>query len=90
MANRTTLVQVRVPEGDARQLDADAHLLGLRNRSEAVREGLRLLHHHARDAELLQEYDHFYGAGAEAPVSELTALGDQIAAETMAADDAHR
>lgn len=85
-----TLVQARLPDGDARRLDADADALGLANRSEAVREGLRLLHRHARHATLTREYDTFYGADTPAPVSDVTAIGDQIAAEVLDTDPAAR
>lgn len=84
------LVQARVSAADARQLDLDAHALGLANRSEAVREGLRLLHRHARHAALADDYDTFYGVGYQAPVSDVTAVGDQIAAEAMASGSAGR
>lgn len=80
----TTLVQARVPETDAHQLDDDARALGLANRSEAVREAMRLLHHKARQAALARDYDTFYGTDTEAPVSDVTAVGDQTAAEAIA------
>lgn len=85
MTNRMTVVQARMSEADARQLDADASVLGLANRSEALREGLRLLHRRARHAALARDYDDFYGTGSEPPVSDVTAIGDQIGAETIAA-----
>lgn len=78
----TTLVQARLSAGHARQVDQDLASLGLKNRSEAVREGLRLLHRQAAHATLADEYDAFYG-DAPAPVSEVTAQGAEIAAETM-------
>jgi Arc/MetJ-type ribon-helix-helix transcriptional regulator len=78
-----TLVQARVSRADAQRLDDDAGELGLASRSEAVREGLRLLHRRARDAALAREYDEFYGG--EAPLSDVTAAGDHIAAGTIAA-----
>lgn len=78
-----TIVQARLSEHDARQVDQDAQALGLRNRSEAVRAGLRLLHRKAAHAALGREYDEFYGAGTEAPVSDVTNIGDQLAAEMM-------
>jgi Arc/MetJ-type ribon-helix-helix transcriptional regulator len=84
MTERMTLVQARVSEADARRLDVDANELGLQNRSEAVREGLRLLHRRARQAALAHDYDDFYGADVQVPVSELSAIGDQIAAVTVA------
>ena len=77
-----TLVQARVPEKHARQIDQDIAALGLKNRSDAVREGLRLLHRHAAHAALAREYDEFYGE-YEAPVSDVTAIGDQLAVESM-------
>ncbi|MGH3384099.1 MAG: ribbon-helix-helix domain-containing protein [Nocardioidaceae bacterium] len=84
MTNRATvLVQARVPDAAAHQLDDDARALGLANRSEAVREAMRLLHHKARQAALARDYDTFYGTDTEAPVSDVTAVGDQIAAEAI-------
>ena len=71
------------------QLDADLVTLGLRTRSDAIREGLRLLHREARQAALAQEYDLFYGT-AEAPVSDVAAVGDRVAAEAMRLVDANR
>ncbi len=85
MTERMTLVQARVSATDAKQVDEDITTLGLANRSEAVREGLRLLHRRAAHVALAREYDTFYG-GAEAPTSATTALGDQIAVETMTTD----
>lgn len=79
----TTLVQARVPRDEARQLDRDAAVLGLASRSEAVREGLRLLHRRARDAALAASYDDFY-RGREAPPGDLAQVGDEVAAETVA------
>lgn len=84
MTNETVL-QAKVSEGDARQVDQDLDTLGLKNRSEAVREGLRLLHRQAARAKLSREYRDFYGDGL-APVSDVTAQGAEIAAETMAAE----
>lgn len=77
------MIQARVPDTVARQADEDAALLGLANRSAAVREGLRLLHRRARERALAQDYDDFYHGGA-APLSEVTAIGDQVAADTIA------
>lgn len=77
-----TLIQARVPENHAQQIDEDIATLGLRNRSDAVREALRLLHQRAAHVALAREYDEFYGE-REAPVSEVTAIGDQLAAESM-------
>lgn len=86
MTERMTLVQARLAEDAARQLDADAQVLGLANRSEAIRAGLRLLHRRARQAALVRDYDNFYGAAVQAPVSDVSAVGDQIAAETLTSD----
>lgn len=89
MINRMTtpeIVQARLTPEDAAQLDDDRRVLGLATRSDAVREGLRLLHKTARYAALAQEYDDFYGAGAQAPMGAIAAYGDQVAAETMAAN----
>lgn len=58
-------------------------MLGLANRSAAVREGLRLLHRRARELALAQDYDSFY-QGSAAPLSEVTAAGDEVAASTIA------
>jgi hypothetical protein len=77
------VIQARVDAAEARRLDDDLRVLGLGSRSDAIREGLRLLHRVARDAALAREYDQFYG-GAEAPVSDVAAIGDQIAAEVIA------
>ncbi len=78
------IVQARLTAADAMQLDDDRKVLGLATRSDAVREGLRLLHKAARYAALAQEYDDFYGAGAQAPMGAIAAYGDQVAAETVA------
>lgn len=78
-----TIVQTRMAPEDVEQLDVDRKVLGLQTRSDAVREGLRLLHKQARYASLSQNYDDFYGAGEEAPLNDLAAAGDQIAAEAM-------
>lgn len=86
MTERTTLVQARLSEHDTRQVDHDAAVLGLRNRSEALREGLRLLHQRASHADLARDYDAFYGTSG-APTSDITAAGDQVAAEGMNTDD---
>jgi Arc/MetJ-type ribon-helix-helix transcriptional regulator len=82
MTDNTTVVQARVPSGVARQADEDAALLGLPNRSAAVREGLRLLHRRARELALARDYDDFY-QGEPAPLGEVAAVGDQVAAETI-------
>ena len=78
-----TVIQARVPAAIARQADEDAALLGLPNRSAAVREGLRLLHRRARERAVAQDYDDFYH-GTAAPPSDLTAIGEQVAATTIA------
>ncbi len=44
----------------------------MENTSEALREGISLLHRKAEQARLAQSYDDFYG-GAPAPMSEATA-----------------
>ncbi|MDQ1307643.1 MAG: hypothetical protein QG671_3476 [Actinomycetota bacterium] len=88
MMNRMTqpeIVQARLTPEDAMRLDDDRKILGLATRSDAVREGLRLLHKTARHAALAQEYDDFYGAGAQAPMGTIAAYGDQVAAESMVA-----
>lgn len=89
MTEQMTLMQARLSEKHARQVDQDIATLGLRSRSEAVREGLKLLHRQAAHAALAREYDDFYG-NAEAPVSDVTAIGDEVAVEAMSADDAGR
>lgn len=81
------IVQARLSHEDANKLDADRQVLGLRTRSDAIREGLRLLHRKARQVALGREYDTFYGAGGQAPVSDIAAAGDAIAAETMSIED---
>lgn len=78
------IVQARLSPEDAMRLDADRKVLGLATRSDAVREGLRLLHKTARYAALAQEYDDFYGAGTQAPMGAIAAYGDQVAAEAIA------
>lgn len=86
MMNRMTqpeIVQARLTLEDAAQLDQDRQVLGLATRSEAVREGLRLLHKTARYAALAKDYDDFYGAGAQAPVGAVAAYGDRVAADAM-------
>lgn len=63
--------------------DRDMDTLGLRSRSEAVREGLRLLHKQAEQDALAREYDNFYGEGQEAPPTDMTTVGDQLAADVI-------
>ena len=40
-----------------------------------------------REAELAAEYDAYYGVGGEAPMTDVTAIGDRVAAEAMTAED---
>jgi hypothetical protein len=49
------------------------------SRGAVGREGLRLLHRRARERAPAQDYDDFY-RGATAPVSDVTAIGEQVAA----------
>ncbi len=79
----TTLVQARLTSQRVRQIDQDMATLGLRTRSEAVREGLRLLHKQAQQDALAREYDNFYGSHHTAPLTEMTTLGDQLAADAI-------
>lgn len=65
-------MQARVPNEMAAEVSADAAILGLDGASEAIREGLRLLHRKAQLVKVAAEYDEFYG-GEPAPVSEATA-----------------
>lgn len=83
MTVRMTLVQARVPVRDVDQLDSDLAELGLASRSEALREGLRLVHCQAEQSALARDYDEFYGQGQEAPISDVAAIGDQVAANTL-------
>ena len=80
------IVQTRMSSDAVEQLDADRTVLGLQTRSAAIREGLRLLHKRARNAKLGQDYDEFYGTDVDVPVSDLAAVGDQIAADAISAD----
>lgn len=66
------MVQARVSEAEAAMVQADAAQLGLEGTSEAVREGLVLLHRRAQLVALAQSYDDFYG-GEPAPLSDVTA-----------------
>src|SRR5689334_20794942 len=68
----TVTMQARVDAGFARELEADAAVLGLRSASELVREGLRLVHKQARELAMAASYEEFY-AGKPAPVSQVTA-----------------
>ena len=65
------MVQARVSEAEAATALADAALLGLEGTSEAVREGLVLLHRRAQLSALAQSYDDFFG-GQPAPLSDVT------------------
>lgn len=86
MTDEMAIVQTRVPVRDVDQLDDDLTELGLASRSEGLREGLRLVHHRAEQAALARDYDEFYGEQG-APLSEVAAVGDHVAAETMAEAD---
>ncbi len=88
MVRMTTpeIVQARLTPEDAAQLDDDRKVLGLATRSDAIREGLRLLHKTASYAALAREYDDFYGSGVQAPVGAIAAYGDRVAAESLVAD----
>ena len=66
------MVQARISEAEAEMVQADALQLGLEGTSEAVREGLALLHRRAQLSALAQSYDDFYG-GAPAPLTDVTA-----------------
>jgi len=67
----SVILQARVPAEVAQALPADMATLGLEGTSEAIREGLALLHHKARMVALGEAYDEFYG-DASAPLSEVT------------------
>lgn len=82
MTDDVTIVQARIPVSDVRRLDHDVQALGLRSRSDAVREGLRLLHREARHAALASDYDLFY-RDVHVPLDGIAAVGDKVAAETM-------
>ncbi len=66
------VVQARISEAEAAVVQADALQLGLEGTSEAVREGLSLLHRRAQLSALAQSYDDFYG-GEPSPLSDVTA-----------------
>lgn len=78
-------MQARLSASEVEQLDRDRVELGLASRSAALREGIGLVHRRARQAALARDYDEFYGTGQEAPVSDVAALGDRIAADAIAA-----
>lgn len=69
---RGVVIQARVSEEEAATAQADAALLGLEGTSEAIREGLHLLHRRAELVALGRAYDDFYG-GEPAPLSDVTA-----------------
>lgn len=66
------MLQARVPAEIAELLPADIETLGLAGTSDAIREGLLLLHRKARLVALGRAYDAFY-EGQRAPVSDVTA-----------------
>jgi hypothetical protein len=68
----SVVLQARVPADIAEALSADIEALGLDGTSEAIREGLVLLHRKARLVSLGQSYDAYYD-GEPAPVSAVTA-----------------
>jgi hypothetical protein len=59
--SRTVVLQARVSRGLAQTAAEDAAVLGLRGTSEAIREGLRLLHDKARLVAGDRDADGFYG-----------------------------
>ena len=67
-AGQSVTMQARVDAGFARTLiERDAAVLGLSGPSAVVREGLRLVHERAREAEMAAAYDEFY-RGERAPL----------------------
>lgn len=68
----TVILQARVPSDLADLLAEDISTLGLEGTSDAIREGLSLLHRKAQMVALGLSYDAFYD-GEAAPVSEVTA-----------------
>lgn len=68
----SVVMQARVPKEIAQHVPDDTEVLGLDGQSDAIREGLRLLHQKAQLVALGMNYDHFYDS-QPAPVSELTA-----------------
>lgn len=70
--------QTRVPRELAALIPADMVVLGLEDRSAAVRYGLQLVHERAQLARLEQEYVDAYGEGLEpaSPVALLLAGTD--------------
>jgi hypothetical protein len=76
-AGQSVTMQARVDAGFARTLiERDAAVLGLSGPSELVREGLRLLHERAREAEMAAAYDDFY-RGERAPLPAGVAPADR-------------
>lgn len=66
------LLQARVPHETSRLLREDIETLGLTGTSEAIREGLALLHRKAQMVALGRSYDDFF-EGEPAPVSDVIA-----------------
>lgn len=62
----SVIIQARVPREQVDTIAADIAVLGLEGTSDAVREGLRLLHRKAGAVGLAQAYDDFYGGPAPA------------------------
>jgi hypothetical protein len=71
MTMGSQIVQARVGDDLLAQLASDAETLGLDNTSDALREGIELLHRKAQQVRLAQSYDDFY-AGQPAPLSDVT------------------
>lgn len=65
-------MQARVPQEIAQYVPNDTAVLGLDGQSDAIREGLRLLHQKAQLVALGLDYETFYDSAA-APVSEISA-----------------
>ncbi|MEI6622589.1 MAG: hypothetical protein WCP28_11845 [Actinomycetes bacterium] len=68
----SVVMQARVPQEIAQYVPDDTKVLGLDGQSDAIREGLRLLHQKAQLVALGMDYQHFYDS-QPAPVSEITA-----------------
>ncbi len=68
----TVVLQARVPRDLADDIARDVETLGLDGTSDAIRQGLRLLHRKAQEHAMARSYDDFY-KGERAPVSEATA-----------------
>lgn len=68
----SVVLQARVSTEIADALPGDIDILGLEGTSEAIREGLLLLHRKAQLVALGRSYDVFYD-GLPAPVSDVTA-----------------